>query len=271
MSQLFISLVGTQIMGTLQPWLAIVNHATVTESFLLATDKVRPIAEALRRWSIENDLGEATIIDIPDGLCGEDAAPAVVAGLAELGIQKGLRPIFNLDGGLNFMINACVLALEPSHRCWCRPRPTASSPTTPKMRLFYPCPSRNPSLPSPCCAYREWSIERCPRTIEAPANSANVGVSPFRSMRCMTSKSAESTSIWSGAQTTIAFAFSSTTFPHPLIPGNAKIGSEISPIGVPNVIEVDSFMTAPFSFWFRIPSPRNGSCASPKIKSRLLS
>lgn len=113
MSRIFLSLVGTQVMGTLQPWMALVEQDGVVPAVLLATDKVRPVAEILRQWGIDSGQGEARIIDIPHTLDGDDAAPAVIARLVEEAERDGLRPAFNLKGGLNSMISACVLALEP--------------------------------------------------------------------------------------------------------------------------------------------------------------
>ena len=113
MSRIFLSLVGTQVMGTLQPWMALAEQDGVVPAVLLATDKVRPVAETLRQWGIDSGQGEARIIDIPNTLDGDDAAPAVIARLVEEAERDGLRPAFNLNGGLNSMISACVLALEP--------------------------------------------------------------------------------------------------------------------------------------------------------------
>lgn len=115
MKNLFLSLVGTQAMGTLQPWLAFAREYPGSPACLLTTkfEKVRSVAERLCDVARDRNLGEVTLVSIPDGLDGEKSAPAVMRELAEKVQNQGGRVFYNVDGGMNYMIAACVLALEP--------------------------------------------------------------------------------------------------------------------------------------------------------------
>lgn len=111
MSSVFISLVGTQVMGTLQPWLAVAEKDRDMAVYLLATPAVRPLADKLRDYAATHALGEVCVLDIPDSLDAPGACAEQARALAEAAEKMGKRVIFNLNGGQNYMIVACVLAL----------------------------------------------------------------------------------------------------------------------------------------------------------------
>lgn len=112
MPQVFVSIVGTQIMGTLHPRRVFLRACPGGRSVLLATDHTQGYALRLKAWAQENDGCEVDILSIPMSVGTEDGAAAVVARLAEEAEAEGGRIFFNIDGGLNYLIADCVIALR---------------------------------------------------------------------------------------------------------------------------------------------------------------
>lgn len=109
----FVSIVGTQLMGTLEPWLSCVKRYGPGSATLLYTAKTRENAEKLRDFGLSRQLGEIGILPISMGLAGSPGSAADLARkLAEEAKASGRRVCFNLDGGLNYLIGDCVLAIE---------------------------------------------------------------------------------------------------------------------------------------------------------------
>ena len=107
----FVSLVGTQSMGVWQPWSALAKKSKSLKSYLLATQQVSALASRLVAFGKERGLTDTTVITIPTALNREESAPNVLRSLAMSARQDGLSFCFNLDGGLNYMVSACVLAV----------------------------------------------------------------------------------------------------------------------------------------------------------------
>lgn len=115
MANIFISMAGHQIMGTLQPWLAFNRrHKEPAQAFILHTTGTRGteiVAERLAAFSREHDMGDPDLIPISSRLSGQDAAPDIVRQIVADAMNRGDKVCFNLDGGFNFLICACVLNL----------------------------------------------------------------------------------------------------------------------------------------------------------------
>lgn len=109
----FVSLVGTQIMGTLQPWLAFFKEYGPCPAYLLPTARTKPVAERLEAFAAEKGMGEVIILDVSSNLNATDSALANLELLAPEAQANDTRLCFNLDGGMNYMICACLLALAP--------------------------------------------------------------------------------------------------------------------------------------------------------------
>ncbi len=116
MSHVFVSIVGTQIMGTLHPRRVFLRTCPGGKSILLATDGTRELALRLKAWAQENDGCDVDILPIPMTAGTKDGAAAVAVRLAEETQAAGGRLFFNLDGGLNYLVADCVMALGA-----CRP------------------------------------------------------------------------------------------------------------------------------------------------------
>lgn len=108
----FVSIMGTQIMGTLQPYMALAREQGKTEAKILHTGKTRDLALRAQAFIIEKELGQCEIIPVSTKAAGGDSAPAMLEKIAQNAQQEGKRICFNTDGGLNFLIAACVVALE---------------------------------------------------------------------------------------------------------------------------------------------------------------
>lgn len=108
----FISIVGTQIMGTLHPWLSFVIRYGKGRATLLHTSRTREVAERLLEAGLERGLGEIDLVPISMGLAGSpDCAADTARRLAAEAAANNRRVCFNLDGGLNYMIGDCALAI----------------------------------------------------------------------------------------------------------------------------------------------------------------
>ncbi len=111
MPSLFVSIVGTQVMGTLHPRNAFLRSCPGGRTILLPTSATQEHARRLQAWIRQNDGGSVAIHTIPMHVGGDDCAAAVVTRLAREAQAGGERIFFNLDGGLNYLIADCVMAL----------------------------------------------------------------------------------------------------------------------------------------------------------------
>ncbi|HJD98108.1 hypothetical protein [Mailhella massiliensis] len=115
MSHTFVSIVGTQIMGTLHPRQAFLRACPGGRSILLATKATEEHALRLKSWAARHDGCDVDILSIPMTAGTKESASAVVARLAEEAEASGGRIFFNVDGGMNYLIADCVVALG-NHR-----------------------------------------------------------------------------------------------------------------------------------------------------------
>lgn len=111
MPSFFVSIVGTQVMGTLHPRNAFLRYCPEGRTILLPTNVTQEHARRLQAWIKQNDGGSVAIHTIPMHVGGDGSAAAVVTRLAQEAQASGERFFFNLDGGMNYLIADCVLAL----------------------------------------------------------------------------------------------------------------------------------------------------------------
>lgn len=109
----FVSVLGTQLLGTLQPLMAFVELEGPVKSFFLLTSKLQPRAEALRDFVAAHGLGCAETIPCAASPQAPDYAPALIGKIAADAAQLNQRVCLNVDGGLNYLIAAIVPILEP--------------------------------------------------------------------------------------------------------------------------------------------------------------
>lgn len=109
----YISLMGTQTMAVLNPLLALMEQGkTVEKVYILATRKTAGRAETLKNFLVPDKIAPEhfDIIPVSDSLQkdreGREAAHHVISGLMSDGM------VFNLAGGMNFQIAACVQVLS---------------------------------------------------------------------------------------------------------------------------------------------------------------
>lgn len=117
----FVTLVGTQVMAVINPFLALkkeLNHV-----FLLHTDFTQQSAEKIHKFIVKSGFGKKriTLAAVSSGVVPNATGrlPAHIQ-VSEL-LQAHSEAVFNLAGGMNFQIAACIAAL---------PRPVG--------RLVYP-------------------------------------------------------------------------------------------------------------------------------------
>lgn len=114
----FVSIMGTQIMGTLQPFMAFAEEkGQVLATLLYTTGKFSTEDKALaaQKFIEDNDLGLCAVKPVTFAVAGPNSAPEVIREIATQAKKKGERICFNVDGGLNYLIAACAIALEPYH------------------------------------------------------------------------------------------------------------------------------------------------------------
>lgn len=111
--QVFVSMIGTQVLGVLQPLMVLAKNSGPLDIRLLHTAYTRPEAERVKDFCVERGLGEVTFFEVSQNLDAEDSAPRKVRQIAESLAASGQRPCFNMDGGMNYMLAACALALAP--------------------------------------------------------------------------------------------------------------------------------------------------------------
>lgn len=113
MSHVFVSLIGTQVFGTLQSLMVVAKDSSPLQSCLLHTSRTRKEAERIKDFIASHNLGNAVLYEIDQfDLTAENGAPAKVAQIAREAVTAGKRIYFNVDGGMNFMLSACALSLR---------------------------------------------------------------------------------------------------------------------------------------------------------------
>lgn len=108
----FVSIVGTQAFGTLEPLLVLYEKYGAMQIRLLHTAKTLETARRLLEYIAENGLGEAKLLRVSQSLDGEDAVPQILARLAQEANESGRRLCFNLDGGMNYLIAVAAMELD---------------------------------------------------------------------------------------------------------------------------------------------------------------
>ena len=110
---IYVSLVGTQIMAVLNPLLCLIKRAQKPDKVaLLATVKSKSVADKIKDFLTQKGQYDASLIDvieISDSLQtvdGKKPAHEVIRDYREAEIM------FNIAGGMNFQIAACVLELD---------------------------------------------------------------------------------------------------------------------------------------------------------------
>ncbi|MBQ7607135.1 MAG: hypothetical protein IJU76_04110 [Desulfovibrionaceae bacterium] len=113
-SYCFISYVGTQIFGSINPILAVLGAGlTISHAHLLTTKKVQKTAETLAAFCTERNI-TTEIHPVPDQfLKSTNTGPELASFLAELHTEEGERCIFNIKGGMSSMLSATLLDLFP--------------------------------------------------------------------------------------------------------------------------------------------------------------
>lgn len=128
MGEVFVSLIGTNVMGTQQAWAAFAEIGTGAPVYLLYTSETRKMAEEFRDYIEKSGAGgPVSIREVGFKLFGPESAPEIALKIAEEAQSQGNRLCFNINGGMNYMINACVIALTPY-------QPVLIAPT--KWRIF---------------------------------------------------------------------------------------------------------------------------------------
>ena len=113
MANIFVSIVGTQIMGTAHPRSVFLKSNPNGKTILLATSKTMESALRLKQEAENSSEGEVYILSIPMTTGCPDSASAVCVKIAEKAKAEGVRMFFNVDGGMNYLIADCVMALAP--------------------------------------------------------------------------------------------------------------------------------------------------------------
>lgn len=109
--RVFVSMTGTQVLGVLQPLMVLAKNSGPLDIRLLHTAHTRPEALRIRDFCAERGLGKVTLSEVGHLLTGENSAPRKVQEIAESLARSGERLCLNMDGGMNYMLSACVLAL----------------------------------------------------------------------------------------------------------------------------------------------------------------
>lgn len=127
--KIFLSLVGTQVMGVLNPLLALrkAGH-TPLGIRLLPTAKTIPRAEAIRDYLVQSGTPAENILIIRVSgsvTDDEDENPPAHAALRHIEADcPGQGHFFNLAGGMNFQVGACVLEADPARWAFLYPEST---------------------------------------------------------------------------------------------------------------------------------------------------
>lgn len=112
----YISLTGTQIVAVLNPFLALIEQGHPLEKvYLLATRRTRVRAKKIRDYMVSNQVAPKDIVILPvsDRLVADDYGPPVQEVITKI---ESTDRAFNLAGGANFQIVACVQAIS-ANRC----------------------------------------------------------------------------------------------------------------------------------------------------------
>jgi len=113
----FVSIVGTQIMAILNPFLSLIENGMKLHKVTFLTtrfDKVRLTAETLERYMVEKGYVQKeliTLINISDSLDVKDGLLPAHHYIREIS-KKDSQIIFNIAGGLNFQIAKCLYHIE---------------------------------------------------------------------------------------------------------------------------------------------------------------
>lgn len=114
MKTVFISMLGTQAFGALNPLLSLAESEPPERAFFLYNGRTRAAAERIKACAEKAGLGSIELIeaDLFNPEAKNHAVP-IVENIAREASANGERVVFNVNGGLNFVIVQCALALEP--------------------------------------------------------------------------------------------------------------------------------------------------------------
>jgi hypothetical protein len=115
----YISLIGTQSMGVLNPLLALVEQDRKPDKiYLLPTRMTRGKADTMKQFLVLELFSEQQIqiVPISNTLAPDDNGPAAQQAVGDILSRDAEGPIFNIAGGMNFQIAACVQSISPK-RC----------------------------------------------------------------------------------------------------------------------------------------------------------
>lgn len=206
MSEIFLSLVGTQILGTLQPWLAFFTTYGAAPAYLLPTGKTAKVAQRLADYAQKHGMGETAILPVPDALDAHGNAPQLAADIASKAASQKRRVCFNLDGGLNYMIAASALALQPF-------QPLLIQAGTSRV-LIYDTRDESCSIlpmPQPLPPLEILNLQAVPHTISSLSTPLieecareNIGM-PANALKNVTIGGIEFDLVWTGADNRLNF------------------------------------------------------------------
>lgn len=114
----YVAIVGSQVMAVLNPLLSLVgNKLKPHRVTLLTTDFCKSYGESIKGYLVENGLfteSEVEIVPISDGTEGGSAERSAHDIVRELQTRDELY--FDIAGGMNFQIAACIQAVD-AERC----------------------------------------------------------------------------------------------------------------------------------------------------------
>ncbi|MDE5832485.1 MAG: hypothetical protein K2H64_05805 [Desulfovibrio sp.] len=114
MKNIFVSILGTQAFGTLNAWLSLRESYPPEKSYLLYNARTENGAVQVKEYADRFAPGRNELISVNiNNPAKNDYAPDIVARLAAEAAERGERTVFNLNGGLNYLIALCMLKLSP--------------------------------------------------------------------------------------------------------------------------------------------------------------
>jgi hypothetical protein len=116
---IFISLMGTQALAVLNPLLALVEQGQKPDKvYILPTKLTRDRADILKHYLVQEIFSEQDIRIVPvsNTLESSEYGPAAQHAVCDILSEDSKDITFNIAGGMNFQIAACVQSLSP-RRC----------------------------------------------------------------------------------------------------------------------------------------------------------
>lgn len=112
MTPVFISVVGTQASGTLQPLMWLHSSAGPVRIYLFYTSFTKDVAERVAEFIRQGGYGDVELQWIDDETDTEQSAPAVIERIVKQAREDGAPVYINLTGGTNYLVAAIILKIE---------------------------------------------------------------------------------------------------------------------------------------------------------------